>query len=552
MNRDGTFPKVLTCLLAAVAGAAAFVPAAGCSSAKPQPPAALQHISVHDPSAIRAGDTYYLLGSHTASAKSKDLMSWTQMSRDYEKTGDEPFFGNLAVNLKDSFRWAGYHDGDAANFAVWAPDAVYDKEYRWPDGSTGAYLLYYCTSSTWRRSCIGYLISKTMEGKFQYADTIVYSGFTKTGDPDGNSTRNTRWDNDYLNLKKLIAKTSQNGGIDSIEDDKCFNPDGSWNHRYAPNAIDPTVFFDASGEKMYMVYGSWSGGLFVLEMDSSTGEPKYPGVDSKDAASGNFTDRYFGTHIAGGNHQSGEGPFIQYDHESGYYYLYESYGGLTATGGYNMRLFRSKNVLGPYLDAAGRNSAENGSDNSRYGIKLMGNYQFGGQQGKRSAGGNSVLIDNDGARYLVYHQRFNSQPPDEYHEVRIHQQFLNSEDWPVTAVYEYRGEKISHYGNDDAIGTYEFINHGTEAKSGSMLKTKQVTLNANGTVSGDVTGTWTKTDSKKGYDDVTFKLGKTTYHGVFFRQYDEGKIPRQKMTFTAIGSDNTSIWGSKTEAALKQ
>ena len=88
---------------------------------------------------------------------------------------------------------------------------------------------------------------------------------------------------------------------------------GGWNHLYAPNAIDPNLFFDASGEKLYMSYGSWSGGLFLLELDPATGEAIYPGVDSTDEISGNFVDRYFGVHLAGGNHQSGEAPYIQYD-----------------------------------------------------------------------------------------------------------------------------------------------------------------------------------------------------------------------------------------------
>lgn len=541
-------PKVLLCTLAAAVEAAALIPLAGCS-AEQKPPAALRHVSVHDPSVVRAGDTYYLLGSHAAAAESKDLMTWTQLSRDYQKPSAEPFFGKLTDKLKESFRWAGYRDGDAVGYAVWAPDAVYDAAYQWPDGTQGAYLLYYCTSSTWRRSCIGYLVSKAMDGTFAYADTVVYSGFTKTGLSDGKSKRSTKWDNDYLSLKKLIAKTSKNGGIDSIEDDKCFQADGSWNHLYAPNAIDPSVFFDKTGKKMYMVYGSWSGGLFVLEMDPATGEPLYPGVDSTDSVSQNYTDRYFGTHIAGGNHQSGEGPYIRYDREADYYYLYESYGGLAASGGYNMRLFRSKNVTGPYLDAAGRNAADSGSDNARYGIKLMGNYAFSGQEGKRSAGGNSELIDKDGARYLVYHQRFDSSPVSENHEVRVHQQFLNSEGWPVTAVYEYRGEKIAHYRDGDVAGTYEFINHGTAAKSGDMLKTERVSLQRDGTVTGDETGTWSKSDSGKGYDNVTLKLGKTAYCGVFFRQYDEESAPKEKMTFTAIGSDNTSVWGSMAETS---
>ena len=67
-------------------------------------------------------------------------------------------------------------------------------------------MLYYATSSTWRRSCIGFLISKRVDGDYIYGDTIVYSGFSNTGSPyyDGNSKRDTTWSNNYLHLKTLM------------------------------------------------------------------------------------------------------------------------------------------------------------------------------------------------------------------------------------------------------------------------------------------------------------------------------------------------------------
>ena len=43
-------------------------------------PLFMRNASVHDPSVIRVGDTYYVFGSHLASAKSDDLMNWTQIS----------------------------------------------------------------------------------------------------------------------------------------------------------------------------------------------------------------------------------------------------------------------------------------------------------------------------------------------------------------------------------------------------------------------------------------------------------------------------------------
>lgn len=517
-------------------------------TATPQTP----RVSVHDPSIFKdPGDgTYYVLGSHIASASSENLMEWEQISTDYGDTSAAPFYGNLQETFAEPFQWAGYDDGDCSggNYAVWAPDIIYNPQYEWEDGSKGAYMIYLCTSSTWRRSCIGYMVSKEMDGPYDYIDTLIYSGFTTNGNPDGNSTRNTKWDNDYLNLKELVELGPENGGISEVSDN-WFTDNGDWDNNYAPNAIDPTVFFDAQGEHLYMTYGSWSGGLFILELNPATGEVYYPGVDSVDEVSGNYTDRYFGTHIAGGNHQSGEAPYILYDEATGYYYLYETYGGLTADGGYNMRLFRSENVMGPYLDAAGNNAADSGSGNSSYGIKLMGNYEFYDQLGKKAAGHNSALIDDDGAHYLVHHQRFNISPQTEQHELRIHQQFLNEDQWPVTAVYEYTGEEIAHYEDSQVIGSYEFINHGTDS-SGNMLTTQFVNLNEDGTVSGDYTGTWTKTGASDaqgndlGYDYLTLNIGDVVYKGIFFQQTNEADSPQSVMTFSAFGNDNTSVWGS--------
>lgn len=505
----------------------------------------ISRVSVHDPSIVKSEDgTYYVLGSHTASAKSDDLIAWTQVNFDYGNPENTPFYGNLQEMLAEPFQWAGYNDGDCTGgYAIWAPDAIWNPYYEWEDGTTGAYMLYCCTSSTWRRSAICYLVAKEFDGPYEYVDTIIYSGFTKTGEADGNSTRNTKWDNDYLNLTELIEKGSANGGIDEISDN-WFTSDGGWDNTYAPNAIDPNLFFDASGEKLYMSYGSWSGGLFLLELDRATGAAIYPGVDSVDEVSGNFVDRYFGVHLIGANHQSGEAPYIQYDAETGYYYLYVTYGGLTAEGGYNMRVFRSENVTGPYLDAQGGNAADNGENNDAFGNKLMGNYSFYDQIGKRAAGHNSVLIDDDGSRYIFYHQRFEIEPQLEAHEVRVHQQFMNEDLWPVTAVYEYRGETPEHYEDTEVVGSYEFINHGTKTE-GTMLDTQMLTLYEDGTVDGAAVGTWTKTDSGKGYDYVTFTMDDgTIYKGIFFRQHKENSDPDAVMTFTAIGSDNTSIWGS--------
>ena len=501
---------------------------------------AISRASVHDPSIIREGDTYYVFGSHLAAAKSEDLVNWEQLCKDYENPTDNAIYGNLTENFAETFEWAGFNDGDCTGgYAIWAPDVHWDAGYVWEDGSKGAYLLYYSASSSWKRSCIGLAVSKTIEGPYAYVDTMIYSGFSKESGVDENSKIDTRWDNDYLNLTELLELGSANGGIDEISEE-WFGSDGLYNYKYAPNAIDLTAVEDKDGN-LYLVYGSWSGGLYILRVDETTGLVIYPGTDSQEEVSGNFTDRYYGTHIAGSKHQSGEGPYILYDEEAGYYYLYETYGGLTADGGYNMRMFRSENIYGPYLDAAGNNAADSGKvENSKYGIKLMGNYQFDGQRGYKSAGHNSALIDEDGQRYLIFHQRFNEGS--EYHEVRVRQQYLNEDAWPCTAVYENRNERIANVDDSAVTGIYEYINHGKE-NSPSMLETGSLELKEDGTVTGAFEGTWSKKDSGKGYDYVTITMDTgLEFKGIFYEQTnDEGE---KKMTFSAIGGNNACIWGS--------
>lgn len=254
----------------------------------------------------------------------------------------------LTSALAPSFAWAGYNDQDSSGgTSVWAPDVIYNSSYVWADGSKGAYMMYYCTSSTYIRSCIGFAVSKSATGPFEYVDTILYSGFTSsdnnitTTSSLGTKTVNTSYKN--TNIPKLIDKGTLTGTRSG------WFTNGSFNNSLFPNAIDPNLVYDKSGN-LWMSYGSWSGGIYLLQLDPATGQPYYPGTNN-----GN-TDAYFGTRIAGGYGKSGEAPYIVYDSSTGYYYLYVTYGWLGKDGGYHIRLFRSTSINGNYTDAAG-NSA---------------------------------------------------------------------------------------------------------------------------------------------------------------------------------------------------
>ena len=500
----------------------------------------ISHVSVHDPSIFRNVDengkvTYYVFGTHITSAKSDNLADWKVFTNGYNKKKNT-LYGDLSANLAESFDWAGENDSDCkGGFAVWAPDIVYNEHYVNDDGSKGAYLLYYSVSSTYCRSAIGYAVADTVEGPFTYKGTIVYSGFTQVSAKDAKSNIDKIWTN--TNIDELMAA----GRIEGE-----YNTQwgvANYNTSYAPNAIDPTIFTDTEG-RMWMCYGSWSGGIYLLEIDPATGDAIYPGKDGK-TEDGRVIDKYFGTRIAGGFTISGEGPYVLYDEATGYYYLYTTYNYLDSVSGYNMRLFRSKNPQGPYLDAAGNNAAFESRHANQYqiGIKVMGNYNLsGGSRGYRSPGHNSAFIDEDGQRYLLYHTRF--ETGGEGFEMRVHQQFINEEGWPVTAVFENRNDLISAtgYEKSDIVGVYEFINHGTGSDGAGVKYPDIIVLKEDGTITGDHTGTW---EEKEGTYLATLVIDDVTFKGVFFQQHDERPASSLVMTFTAIGNNNETIWGVK-------
>ncbi len=486
-------------------------------------------VSVHDPSIEYdpATNKWYIFGSHKAFAQSANLMTWSYATGNGSSTYNTIF--------AKSGTWAAKGGGSySIDGNLWAPDVIYNKDME-------KWCMYMSVNGNNFYSSIAMATADSITGPYTYQGTVVYSGFSNSSDVSAT---------DY---KKVTGTT-----------DISRYTSGGWGY-YGTNAIDPCVLYDKDGQ-LWMVYGSWFGGTFMLKLDNETGLRDYTYTYALDtnASDGTAADPYLGKRISGGYGGTGEGPYIVWDEEAGYYYLYLSYCGLNATdtfSGYHMRLFRSKNIEGPYTDAAGHyaNRTSSSDDQSDNGIKIMGNYYFSSlsttatnaKNGYMSPGHNSAIVDNAGNRYVIYHTRFNVGQ--EWHEVRVHQQFLNEDGWLVTAPYEYAGSKLSAtgYSNADIVGTYEFINHGNELPSGvvaGMLQTKEVKLNADGTISGDYTGTWSQ---KANSPYATMVIGGVTYKGVFFKQFDESSTHKETMTFTLIGSNNLAIWGSKVDVVTE-
>ncbi|MBO6133980.1 MAG: glycoside hydrolase family 43 protein [Lachnospiraceae bacterium] len=465
-------------------------------------------VSVHDPS-IYKDNGYYIFGSHMTAAKSENLRTWEWVADGY--VSDNKIYGGLYDAAEDAFRYAGrktsHMPTDDGETHVWAPDVIYDKEM-------GKYLMYVSLSSTWNASEIAMLQCDTIDGKYEYVAPIVYSGVANADD---------------------IASTDIGGFVEPKEAEARYTVSGEYCFEKYPNAIDPTVFYDED-DRLWMVYGSWSGGIYLLELDPKTGLAIHPGSSVSESG----VDAYYGKKLMGGGHKSIEGPYILYDEEAKAYYLFVSYGSLTAHGGYQIRVFKSDTVDGEYTDMNGKHPELEDQDHSPFGLKLSGNYRLPSlETAYMATGHNSAFIDDDGKRYVVYHTRFESK--DEYHSPRAKQYFLNKEGWPCLLPYATNGETISEngYDTDEVVGRYYYINQGTSIDD-EVAEPSIIYLTEDGkAVTEDGEGAWSM---EPGSCYMSIQIGDAEYSGVFCKQVDEAGTP--VMAFTAAGN-NESVWGVK-------
>ena len=116
--------------------------------------------------------------------------------------------------------------------------------------------------------------------------------------------------------------------------------------------------------------------------------------------------------------------------------------------------------------------------------------------------------------------------------------YLNEDGWFVVSPYRYVGESIGSYTEEDVAGPYKFINQMQDISS-MMKKSTEIWLNADHTISGQVTGTW---ELKKD-NQIEITIKGESYKGIVTKQWDEyGK--KNVMVFTALSEKGISILGS--------
>ena len=458
--------------------------------------------SVHDPSVFHdpVSGYYYAYGTHYAVAKTYYLADAFRSDKEggwEQLAGDNNFqflYGNDVYNYGGT-KWPAALEstldlvkpgGSNPGTTTWAPDVEYIN---------GKYYMYYSLTKAFgsNESAIARVESDSPEGPFTNNTIIIDSiGATRSTDP---------------------------------------------------NCIDPELFYDKEG-KLWMVYGSDMGGIFIKELyadGENVGLPKHTKEEEG-----------FGKKLwRGGSNQ--EGPFIYYNAATDYYYLMCSYNSLMVT--YNMHVARSKNPDGPYVGIDGKDVAVDGSGN-----QVAGNFKFnrdgGSVNGFAAMGHNSVVKDADGKYYVIYHaRRFSSTAAgatsgtvSQPHNLYVSQLYFNEEGWPVMAPTPYVGETRGTFTEDQiASAAYDVVVHAMPTGNASnytatLVNSVAYTLNADGTVTGGATGSWTLTDGY--YIELT--LGSVTYKGVVAPGWDiyTSNTSKQKgvITISAISNTGASLW----------
>jgi len=468
--------------------------------------------NVHDPVMIKEDDTFYIFSTDAQFGvtsqkgihirKTKDFIKY-----DYVGTALDLTSVNDAINYVEYNR-----DGERVDF-FWAPEIVKRPK---EDGSYEYWLFYSNSSFGQRTSYMGLAKSDSIEGP-------------------------------YIHDREIL-RTHQSVG--------------------SPNAIDPAVFVEEVDgvEKMWLSYGSWSAGIYVIELNPETGEPliKQTLVEEEVAVNTEIAgqtiiktktipvanDPAFGTRIL--NIHTAEAPYII--KENDYYYLFVTTG-TDLTYDYDARVFRSKSILGPYIDAQGNGAISSSNrDNFRnYGNKITDAHQFITEEKVRGwAGIGHSAAYKDGDQWLfLSHYRGTYIDKDRFFFGVRAMHFVN--DWPVLEAnrFIYGGSKDLSKAN--ISGNYQIhlleknrlnssLNNNIISiikKAENIVLTEEKVDNEWNLIEGDYEGKW-RFDNK----NLEIIIDNISYIGVITPQWNF-ESHQGVLSFSLIDESGTTIWGNR-------
>ena len=492
--------------------------------------------NVHDPSVAYFNGYYYMFNTdasygnehlkgpnhvHFPGKRSKDLVNWTYVPGPFSNA---PTW--VAGKLNQIRKEMGLDEIPAASisYGYWAPVVR---------AVNGKLRMYYCiVVDNYIKS--GKATSSAFDGSWTER---AFIGMCETSNPEtGNWT-------DY----GFVTCSSSDKGKDGWQRASA----NDWDAYFYYNAIDPTYVVAPDG-RHWLIHGSWHSGFTLLEIDPATGMPlKTPGNPWASSAAG-LEANGFGTRIGARNTsrwQGSEAPEIVY--KDGYYYLFMAYDGLDVP--YNTRVVRSDRIEGPYYDITGRNFTNARGDcfpivthpykfskgAGWVGISHCAVFQqegsgdwFYASQGRfpNDAGGNAPNAVMMGHVRRIVWCPASADALDDL--------------WPIALPERYAGLTRKAVKPEEIPGTWEHIN--LKYDYGKQDVSVNVTLNADGTVSGGLNGTWSFDEARQ---FLTVTAGGKTVALAVAHEADWEASPRRE-TVVYAGTEkslNATWWGKKVD-----
>jgi arabinan endo-1,5-alpha-L-arabinosidase len=446
--------------------------------------------NVHDPSVAYYKGYYYMYGTdasygneheghgHFQGKRSSDLVNWQWIGGPFYEA---PSWVADSLNAIRSRMGLDAIPEDQINYGYWAPVVR-----RVNVGGQEVLRMYYSI-----------IIDNYIEsGQANIPDNFdsswverAFIGMCESTDPAG-----AVWVD-----KGFVTTSSSDRGLDYSR-----SSPSDWSGYFYYNAIDPTYIVTPE-EKHYLIHGSWHSGFALLEVDANTGKPLSTLGEPYANSVSELTARYgqrIGTRTASSRWQGSEAPEIIY--KDGYYYLFIAYDGLDVP--YNTRVVRSEHIEGPYLDITGRNFTNGQGDSypivthpykfnlspGWVGIAHCAIFQeensdewFYMSQGRLPANVNGNAYSN--ALMMGHVRRIvwcpaSADEPDNL--------------WPLALPQRYAD--VPDYGTitqDSLVGTWEHLK--LEYVRGQQNTASALTLHADGSLSGALTGSWSYDAAKK-------------------------------------------------------
>ena len=483
--------------------------------------------NVHDPSVIEAEENgqsvYYVFSTDNMGPqfgyqvrRSYNLIHWEYVGAaiaGYNENGSQPSDYNPITSSNELYEvysvlsgdpnWGVYGGGNnqGNNWTLWAPDVV--------PAAGGGYWLYGSWTAGFGQghSVIFQCYSEEIAGPYEFTDIIVYSY-------DG------------------------------------------WND--TPNAIDPQIYF--VGDRMFMAYGSFGGGIWSLELDPATGlrfeESGLKGIDWAALRDGGGTlngrtysaaERY-GTRLINVNNM--EGPTVSYHADvplytgdpaeyaesavtyEDRYYLMGSADSLSAT--YNMRSFvgTDEGTDAPVFSQQGTRVSGSFSWRQSAGDTRIG-FDFG------YPGHNDMLTTSGGVDLIVYHNRISFDSGNLNHYLFASMYAFDSLGRLVISPNRYAGETLRTVSPSEvwsAGGEYSFAyvtdnSYASSYNSGYAMQGLRLLSDGNMYYGGLYVGEWVLYGDNWVYLNISVPIaaaggGQTLsgeFYGVAFPAYIEAE-----------------------------